>query len=106
MVVLPGSFTMKLFVDDLRSAPDATWVVARTADEAIEYLSTGQVVELSLDHDLGHPKKDGLYIVNWIERSARKGDLQLPVVLIHSANPVGRYNMERTLRAIRRFIGE
>ncbi|KXP08710.1 cyclic-phosphate processing receiver domain-containing protein [Tsukamurella pseudospumae] len=45
---------MKLFVDDIRDPPDATWIVTRTSAEALAVLQSGaQDDELSLDHDVG-----------------------------------------------------
>ncbi len=43
---------MRLWHDDIREAPEG-WVVARTNAEAMHYLRTGEVTEISLDHDLG-----------------------------------------------------
>lgn len=40
-----------LFIDDLRKAPEG-WHLARTNTQAIELLATGNVVEISLDHDI------------------------------------------------------
>ena len=45
---------MKLYLDDVRETPE-NWVRAYNAREAIEYLKTGKVVEISLDHDRCHP---------------------------------------------------
>lgn len=55
---------MKLFVDDLRKAPDG-WELARTNTDAIQFLATGEVDEISLDHDILHKIADhitGYYI--------------------------------------------
>ena len=43
---------MKVYLDDERAAP-AGWVDVRWPEEVIELLKTGNVTELSLDHDLG-----------------------------------------------------
>ncbi|MGV8875505.1 MAG: cyclic-phosphate processing receiver domain-containing protein [Rhodococcus sp. (in: high G+C Gram-positive bacteria)] len=43
---------MKLWVDDLRLPPEG-WEWAKTSREAITALSSSDVSELSLDHDLG-----------------------------------------------------
>lgn len=75
---------MKLWIDDLRPAPEG-WLWAKTPAEALGYLTTGNISEVSFDHDLG-------------------GDLTTrPVVLylsehggwpekcyVHTMNPVGR----------------
>ena len=42
---------MKLFVDDVRAVPKG-WELARTNTEAIRLLASGQVKEISLDHDI------------------------------------------------------
>lgn len=44
---------MKLFVDDVRDAPDATWTVARSVVNAQRKLETGTVKEISIDYDMG-----------------------------------------------------
>jgi Cyclic-phosphate processing Receiver domain len=44
---------MRLWLDDVRPPPDASWTWVRTNSEAIEHLETGAVIECSLDHDLG-----------------------------------------------------
>jgi hypothetical protein len=46
---------MKLYVDDLRKAPDDSWTVVRTNTEAIRLLATGYVSECSIDHDICVP---------------------------------------------------
>ncbi|RDH13675.1 cyclic-phosphate processing receiver domain-containing protein [Tsukamurella pulmonis] len=76
---------MKLFVDDLRDPPDATWTVARTSAAALAILQSGaRVDELSLDHDLGG-EDTSRPIVLWM---AEHGGWPA-VVRVHSANPVG-----------------
>jgi Cyclic-phosphate processing Receiver domain len=45
---------IKLWHDDVRPAPEG-WTWARTNDEAKQYLGTGLVTEISMDHDLGVP---------------------------------------------------
>ena len=43
---------MKIYLDDERLVPPG-WVQARWSDEVIEYLKSGDVTDVSLDHDLG-----------------------------------------------------
>ena len=47
---------MKLFVDDIRNAPDDKWHVARTITEAIRCIRyyRDEIEEISLDHDISH----------------------------------------------------
>lgn len=98
---------MKLFVDDLRPCPDG-WVLAKTATEAISVLITGEVRELSLDHDLGEPESEvgsGYQVVCWLEERAHAGDWRhVPrVIAIHSANPVGHQRMQAAIDNIERL---
>ncbi|GAA4395229.1 cyclic-phosphate processing receiver domain-containing protein [Tsukamurella soli] len=76
---------MKLFVDDLRDPPDASWTVARTSAEAIRLLDGDEPVEtLSLDHDLGGDDTTRPLVLWLCETGAWPA-----VVYVHSANPVG-----------------
>lgn len=88
---------MKLWVDDLRPAPEG-WQWARSVNEAKEILldaeNRGILVELmDLDHDAGdYAGQGGDYIrlLDWLEETGRSYPLR-----IHSFNPVGRENMLR-----------
>jgi hypothetical protein len=102
---------VKLWLDDNRVAPEG-WVWVKTADEAIAALRTGQVVDASLDHDLGHCDActgctgylrspcecrchlSGTFLVNWMA-TENCGPANKPSV--HSANPVGAARMRATI---------
>ena len=43
---------MKIFLDDERPTPNG-WIGLRWPEEVIELLTTKNVTEISLDHDLG-----------------------------------------------------
>ena len=45
---------MKLWVDDIRNAPDDSWTVARTVLSAIRAIHRYEFDEISLDHDISH----------------------------------------------------
>jgi hypothetical protein len=45
---------MKLWVDDIRNAPDDSWTVARTVTSAIRAIARYDFDEISLDHDISH----------------------------------------------------
>lgn len=88
---------MKLWVDDLRPAPeDYQW--AKSVNEARELLLAAEKQGLSielidLDHDAGdYAGQGGDYIrlLDWLEETGRSYPLR-----IHSFNPVGRENMLR-----------
>ena len=97
---------MKLYVDDIRIAPEG-WVQAWNAREAIEQLRTLTVTELSLDHDLGDPGEDtGYDIMGWIEVRVYHENFPLPDIKFHTANPAGRENMQRCLDSIQRRLDD
>jgi hypothetical protein len=85
---------MQLYVDDIRSAPNDDWVVARSYRNAVSYLESGVVTSLSLDHDLGS-KLTGYDICVWL---IRQTDFVWPtVIILHTSNTVGRDNMRQLL---------
>lgn len=44
---------IKLFLDDIREAPDGSWLIVRNIEHAKQIIQSGFVTECSLDHDLG-----------------------------------------------------
>lgn len=87
---------MKLWLDDVRPAPKG-WTQVRSVNEAIAILETGEVVEASLDHDLGdysHDGGDGWRLVDWM---AETGTWPAQSVAVHSANPIGVDRMLSTV---------
>jgi hypothetical protein len=82
---------MKLWLDDLRDPPDKTWTWVKTVDGAIDLMQTGEVVEASLDHDLGEgedgtPLPEGRRLIYWMAENACWPS---ETIAIHSANVVG-----------------
>lgn len=100
---------MKLFLDDIRDPPDNTWTVARTMLEAKVLLESGyfEYKVLSLDHDLGKNTQTGYDLMKWIEKETHDNEYFLlpKKITIHSANPVGRKNMENAIRSIEKHTG-
>lgn len=99
---------MKVWLDDLRDAPPG-WVRVTTPEAAIELLRTGEITEISLDHDLGlldgDRERTGYDVLIWLEREVAEARwvFHLPEIGVHSANPVGRKRMEQAIAAIRRM---
>lgn len=88
----------KIWLDDMREKPQGyKW--ARSVNEAKMLIEEAEAeneeILLDLDHDLGVYESDGgdgIYLLDWlIERGT------LYPVLLHTANPVGRMNMQRLL---------
>ena len=95
---------MKVYLDDARDAP-AGWIRVRWPRVAIELLKTGQVTDLSLDHDLGDDERGSGYdVVLWIEEAVATGSFVPPRMVVHSANAPARAKMEAGLERIRRFM--
>ncbi len=114
--------TTYIFLDDIRMPPDDgnRWIVVRDVDGAWHQLltawytskGTGEIV-ISLDHDLGEDASGKEYpngndFVNKLEHAIAllSPEFRPNVELrIHSANPVGRQNMERGIQAIYKRLG-
>ena len=95
---------MKIYLDDEREASEG-WLRVRWPDEAIELLKTGQVTDLSLDHDLGDDERGtGYDVVLWIEEAMATGPFMPPRIIVHSANPSARAKMNAGLERIRRYV--
>ena len=99
---------MRVYLDDVREAPDG-WVRTRTPEETIGLLQTGEVTDLSLDHDLGldteESERTGYSVLTWLEAEVAHGRWRspLPTITIHSANPVGHERMLRAIASIERL---
>lgn len=53
---------MKVYLDDERNTPEG-WTRVYWPDEAVSLLTSGAVVEISLDHDLGDDERGTGYDV-------------------------------------------
>jgi hypothetical protein len=91
---------MKLYLDDQRPTPPG-WVLARTADDAIDLLRQGGVTELSLDYDLGDPHfGTGLDVLDWLERALEERKVPLPRLSAHSGSILGRRRLEASIAVL------
>jgi len=99
---------MKLWVDDLRPKPDDYDKWAKTTDEAITFLSNGDITHVSFDHDLGDliedkEEKTGYDIALWVEENAFFKRIPPFTYTIHSANPVGARNIKQAMSNAERY---
>ena len=97
---------LKIFLDDIRDAPDEIWITVRTAESLIALLCTqeGHIDILSLDHDLGEGKKTGYEVLKWMEAQVFLHGYNPPKeILVHSANPVGIINMNQAIKSINKM---
>jgi hypothetical protein len=98
---------MKVYLDDVRETPDG-WTRTYTVDQTIELLKSGEVVELSLDHDLGKDKDgndltDGYYVLPWIEKEVALNGFVPPKMHIHSANAAAWPRMKAAIQQIEKL---
>jgi hypothetical protein len=98
---------MKLWIDDVRPAPDG-YVWCKSTNEAKELVLISEhraatkdlniiwrVELLDVDHDAGDYASDGgdyIRLFDWLEETGRNYPIR-----IHSANPVGVANMRRII---------
>ena len=92
-----------LYLDDIREPKtNKDWVVVRTYDEALEYIKQNGCPDyISFDHDLGENVPSGYDVAKWIVNM----DIEMNGMLIpenfefnvHSANPIGKSNIEGIL---------
>jgi hypothetical protein len=101
---------MRLWLDDIRDPPQEPydnwfpWLICRTAEEAIRLLEQKLVTSISFDHDLGEGLT-GYDVAKWIEQAAANLEIGPVEWTVHSANPVGRANIEAAMRSACRFWG-
>ena len=94
---------MKIYLDDERNAPEG-WIQARWPQEVIEFLKTGQVTDVSLDHDLGNDRRGtGYDVLLWIEEAVVNDKFNPPRMGVHSANTSARGKMEAAILSIERL---
>lgn len=107
---------MKVYLDDLRTAPEG-WVRCYWPNEVIALLENGGVTHLSLDHDLGdaknaiaenRPEITGYDVVIWLEEQVMLGTGKVPTIpriRLHTSNPEGYKRMLASIQAMERKLG-
>lgn len=100
----------RLFIDDLRSPASPGWVVARDSNTAIRLLEArGCPAEISFDHDLGGDDTAMVVVRRLVELDLDAGGTYIPngfQFSVHSANPVGRENIQALLGRYLAFRAE
>lgn len=97
---------MKLYLDDERKTP-VGWVRVFWPEEAIAWLKTEMVTEISIDHDLGDDDRGtGYDVILWIENEVMTNNFIPPQIHIHSANVSARRKMELGVVAINKFLAK
>ncbi len=97
---------MKVFLDDERPVPPG-WHGVRWPEEAIRLLETGEVTEISLDHDLGDDDRGtGYTVILWLEEAVAVGGFSPPTITVHTANAWARQKMMLGVESIRRLMAK
>lgn len=107
---------MRIFLDDLRKIHDIypndvedSWVVIRNPENFKDYvrmsLIYGDIIsEMSFDHDLGICE-NGYDLIKWFCDFCIENNIKnLPEIHVHSANPVGRKNIESYVASFKKYI--
>ena len=91
---------MRVYLDDERATPDG-WIRVYWPEEAIALLESGQVEEISLDHDLGNDEHGtGYDVVLWIEEAVALRGFKPPRMFVHSANSSAKEKMLSGIQSI------
>lgn len=104
---------IKLWIDDERIAPPG-WVAVKTAPQAIAFIRNcttsgdlSNIEAISFDHDLGSPEcGTGYEVATWLEEVVHSESdiVHLPVMTIHSANPVGRVRLDSAIKSMQHIV--
>ena len=98
--------TTKLYLDDIREPKNEYDVIARSYDEAVNYISQNGIPNfISFDHDLGLDwdgtvAKSGYDLAKWLVEQSLDEILEFPKdfsFYVHSANPIVKHNIESIL---------
>ena len=108
---------IKLYLDDVRTPDDESWLVVRNYEEfvkQINFYGLGSFEVISLDHDLGEgamveyytnvknnftldynniEEKTGYDCCKYMVNLSLTNKIPLPQIYVHSANPIGSANM-------------
>jgi hypothetical protein len=108
---------IKIYLDDVRTPVDTSWEVVRNYDEFVSKVShygLTNIELISLDHDLGDTamveyytnvknnykleyeniqEKTGYDCCKWLVNLSIDNNIPLPLIYVHSANPIGSSNM-------------
>ncbi len=108
---------IRIYLDDVRTPNQDTWVIARNYDEFVKIVNEiglSSIDMISLDHDLGESamkeyftnvspnykldynnisEKTGYDCAKFLVDKSIEDNVPLPLVYVHSANPIGSANI-------------
>jgi hypothetical protein len=103
-IINEGNYS--LFLDDERfpsdktSAPFGDWIICRSTEQAKDtIIAYGIPKHISFDHDLGENVPTGYDLVKWLTENDMDNKLSIDNLnyFVHSANPIGKQNIEGLL---------
>lgn len=117
-----------IYLDDLRTPTDKSWIVVRTYDELVALVESkglDAIALISLDHDLGDSamveytrslvtkkinydriqEKTGFHAAKFLVELSMNTETPLPTVYVHSINPVGANNIMNYINGYLRSCG-
>ncbi|APW65289.1 hypothetical protein LPB137_05215 [Poseidonibacter parvus] len=103
---------MKMYLDDIRTPKYKFDVIVRSFYEATSYVEENGIPEyISFDHDLGCDKEgieleSGFDFVKWLVDMDIENKYNFPNDFdfnVHSANPIGKENIESLLNSYLNF---
>jgi len=105
---------IRIWLDDVRPMPNQFDVWAKNAFFCIGLILAGNVDYISFDHDLGIGENEsdlsenntGYFVAKQIEKWAADKFISPIAWDVHSANPVGRKNIEMAMKSAERFWNE
>lgn len=94
--------TWKMFIDDERFPATDDFVIVRSFDEAVQKIEElGAPIFISFDHDLGENIPTGADLSKWLVDKDLDNEYKFLdkdfSFYVHSANPVGKKNIEGLL---------
>lgn len=97
----------KLWIDDIRDSPDDSWIIVRSSNAAIRYITKeGMPNRIAFDHDLGDDDTS-ILIIKFIVESFLDGSLTIPNDFdysVHSMNPIGSKNIKEYMNRFLTFV--
>ncbi len=108
---------VRVYLDDIRTPIENDWIICRDYDEFVNKVSEiglENIYMISLDHDLGETaireyfknvsknyvldydnihEKTGYDCSKWLVDQSIEKNIELPLILTHSANPIGSANI-------------
>jgi hypothetical protein len=103
---VPEKQSIKLWVDSVIPAPDDTWCVATNSHDAIHYLFSSRVTEISLTYNLEPKSQTGYAIADFIEALACHDNIPRIKWHIHSTEPADALQMRQALENADKYWSE